>query len=171
LLYSVEDALRLGADAVGCMGFPGSAFEGEALPYLAELVAQAATWNVPVMAEMLPGGFENPKVTWTPQGIADAARIGGEMGADFVKTAYTGDEDSFRRVVEGVPVPVLVLGGGKADDPRELLEDVHGALRAGARGAVVGRNVWQHPAPERMAAALAALIHDGADVDEALGLL
>ena len=66
LLYNVYDALRVGVDAVGCMGMPGSVYETETLPYLSELVAQCAEWNVPVMAEMLPGGFENPASSRPP---------------------------------------------------------------------------------------------------------
>ena len=57
LIYQVQDALRLGADAVGTMGMPGSRFEAQMLPYLSELIGQCAEWNMPVMAEMLPGGI------------------------------------------------------------------------------------------------------------------
>lgn len=171
LIYQVEDALRLGADAVGTMGMPGSRFEAQMLPYLSELVGQCAEWNMPVMAEMLPGGFENPKEFWTPKKIADACRIGAELGVDFIKTTYTGDVDSFARVVEQVYVPIVVLGGTKSDDPRDLLEQIHGAMQAGACGVACGRNIYQWEDPARMAQAVAAVVHDGATVDAALELL
>jgi len=171
LVYSVQDALRLGADAVGTMGMPGSRFESQMLPYLSELIGQCAEWNMPVMAEMLPGGFENPAELWTPDNIGHACRIGAELGADFIKTAYTGDVDSFRTIVEQVYVPIVVLGGAKSDDPRVLLEKIHGAIQAGASGVACGRNICQYQEPDKMVAAIAAVVHDNATVDTAMGIL
>jgi DhnA family fructose-bisphosphate aldolase class Ia len=171
LIYQVDDALRLGADAVGTMGFPGSRFEAQMLPYLSKLVGQCAEWNIPVMAEMLPGGFENPKELWTPKNVADACRIGAELGVDFIKTTYTGDVESFARVIEQVYVPVVVLGGTKSDDPRDLLEQIYGAMQAGACGVACGRNIYQCHDPVKMVQAIAAIIHGGATVDDALELL
>jgi class I fructose-bisphosphate aldolase len=171
LLYGVDDALRLGADAVGCMCMPGSKFEAETLPYLSDLVTQCSEWNMPVMAEVLPGGFEDPANLWTAENLAHVCRIGAEMGVDFIKTAYSGDVESFRQVVEQVYVPLVVLGGSKSDDPRDLLESIHGAIQAGASGVAVGRNVYQYPEPEKITAAVAAIIHEGATVDAALEYL
>jgi DhnA family fructose-bisphosphate aldolase class Ia len=171
LLYDVFDALRIGADAVGSMGMPGSLYESETLPYLSALVAQGTEWNMPVMAEMLPAGFENPAEMWTPENIGHACRIGAEMGVDFIKTTYSGDVESFRRIVEQVYVPIVVLGGSKSRDPRDLLDGIHGAMQAGASGVAVGRNIWRYREPDKMTAAIAAIIHDGATVDAALGYL
>lgn len=171
LVYQVQDALRLGADAVGAMGMPGSRFESQMLPYLSELIGQCAEWNMPVMAEMLPGGFENPAELWTPENIGHACRIGAELGVDFIKTAYSGDVDSFRSIVEQVYVPIVVLGGSKSGEPRELLENVHGAMQAGASGVACGRNIYQYEEPEKMVRAVAAIIHSDAAVDDALDML
>ncbi len=171
LLYDVYDALRVGADAVGCMGMPGSKYESETLPYLSDLIAQCAEWNVPVMAEMLPGGFENPAEMWTPENIGHTCRIGAEMGADFIKTTYSGDVESFRAICEQVYVPIVVLGGSKSKDPRDLLDGIHEAMQAGASGVAVGRNIWRYPEPDKMTAAIAAIIHEGATVDAALEYL
>ena len=171
LIYGVEDALRLGAEAVGTMGMPGSKFESQMLPYLSALITECAEWNMPVMAEMLPGGFENPAELWTPENIGHACRIGAELGVDFIKTTYSGDAESFRRIVDQVYVPIVVLGGSKSDDPRDLLESIHGAMQAGASGVAVGRNICQYQEPAKIAAAVAAIIHDGATVDAALDIL
>jgi DhnA family fructose-bisphosphate aldolase class Ia len=171
LVYDVYDALRVGADAVGSMGTPGSVYESETLPYLSRLIAECAEWNVPVMAETLPGGFENPAEMWTPENIGHACRIGAEMGVDFIKTAYTGDVESFRTIVEQVYVPFVVLGGSKSKDPRDLLAGIHGAMQAGASGVAVGRNIWRYPDPDKMTAAIAAIVHEGATVDAALDCL
>ena len=171
LVYDVYDALRIGADAVGTMGMPGSRFEADMLPYLSELVAQCTEWNVPLMGEMLPGGFENPAEWWTPENIGHACRIGAELGVDFIKTTYTGDVESFRRIVEQVYVPIVVLGGSKSRDPRDLLEGIYDAMQAGASGVAVGRNIAQYPEPDKMTAAVAAIIHEGTTVDAALEYL
>jgi DhnA family fructose-bisphosphate aldolase class Ia len=171
LIYDVYDALRIGADAVGAMGLPGARFEADMLPYLSELVSQCAEWNVPVMGEMLPAGFESPGEWWTAENIGHACRIGAELGVDLVKTAYSGDVESFREIVEHVYVPVVVLGGSRSDDPRDLLDSVYGAMQAGASGVAMGRNIFQHPVPDRITAAIAAIVHEGATVDAALDLL
>jgi DhnA family fructose-bisphosphate aldolase class Ia len=90
---------------------------------------------------------------------------------DFIKTAYTGDVESFRSIVERVYVPVVVLGGGKSRNPRDLLDGIYGAMQAGAVGVAVGRNIYQYPEPDKIAAAIAAIIHEDATVDVALEYL
>jgi DhnA family fructose-bisphosphate aldolase class Ia len=171
LVYGVRDALRLGADAVGCMGMPGSRYESQTLSHLSELVGECAEWNVPVMAEMLPRGFENPGEYWTAENIGHACRIGAEQGADFIKTTYCGDVEEFRRIVEQVYIPIVLQGGSKSEDPRDLLQVISDALDAGAAGVAVGRNIFQYAEPGKMTAAIAAIIHESATVDAALEAL
>jgi class I fructose-bisphosphate aldolase len=169
LLHSVEDALRLGADAVGCMGFPGSPLEAQTLGNVAALAGACGHWGVPLMAEMLPGGFTN-LAHRTPENTRLAARIGAELGADFIKTEYTGSVETFREVTENCYRPVLVLGGSRMDD-RALLMMVRAALDAGAAGAVIGRNAWGHDDPRAIVAALARLVHDDSTVEAAVSAL
>ncbi len=170
LLYSVEDALRLGADAVACMGFPGTALEAQTLGNLATLARQCLDWEVPLMAEMLPGGLMSSDLK-TAENVRLAARIGVELGADFIKTEYVGPEESFQTVVEHCYRPILILGGSKTSDEQALFSTVRSCLDIGAAGVVMGRNVWGHPRPEAMVKALAAMIHNNASVTEALDLL
>lgn len=167
LLYSVEDALRLGADAVACMGFPGSEWEAETLANIAALAGQCRNWGVPMMAEMIPGGFVNPS-HHTPENVRLAARVGVELGADFIKTKFVEPAEKFREVVEHCYRPVLILGGGHVEDERTLFERVKTALDKGAAGVVMGRMIWRHPAPRLMVRALERLIHHDASVAEAL---
>ncbi len=169
LMHSVEDALRLGADAIGCMGFPGAPLEAQSLGNLATLANQCQVWGVPLMAEMLPGGFANFGLR-SAENIRLAARIGVELGADFIKTEFTGSAESFRQVTENCYRPVLVLGGSKMDE-RALFTMIKTALGSGAAGAVVGRNVWGHPKPQAIVSALNRLIHHDASVDEAMDTL
>ncbi|MBI3951814.1 MAG: fructose-bisphosphate aldolase [Acidobacteria bacterium] len=170
LLFTVEDALRLGADAVACMGFPGTELEAQTLENLAKLAGQCRSWSVPLMAEMVPGGFMNSELH-TVENIRLAARIGVELGADFIKTPFAGSAESFQQVTAHCYRPVLVLGGSKKDDDRALFSMVKTALSAGAAGVVIGRNIWCHPRPRAVVATLSQLIHHNTSVEEALDTL
>lgn len=170
LLYSVEDALRLGADAVACMGFPGTPLEAATLGNLATLTRQCLEWRMPLMAEMLPGGLMGSDLR-TAENARLAARIGVELGADFIKTEYVGPKESFQTVVEHCYRPILILGGSRTSDEQALFDTVRSCLDIGVAGVVMGRNVWGHPRPGSMVKALAAMIHNNASVIEALELL
>ena len=110
LLFSVEDALRLGADAVVCNGFPGTPNEQDCMKNVAELARQGAAWQVPVMAEMLPGGF-GKLVPWNVDNIRLAARTGCEYGANIIKTTFAGTPEEYKQVVDASYQPVVILGG------------------------------------------------------------
>ncbi len=167
----VETALRNGMDGVKCMVYPGCDTAPDSLANFAALAVECQRWGMPLMAEVIPGGFAAPSETRTPERIAAGARVAMEAGADVVKTFYTGDGESFRSVAEYASVPVVVLGGERAANDRELLASVRGALDAGAAGVAIGRNVWGHSHPDRITRALAAIIHSSATVDQALELL
>lgn len=154
--YTVEDALRLGADALCVTAFPGTAHEEATLATLARVIREAHAWGMPVMAEMVPGGFAAGPEMRTLAAIQLSARVAAELGADWVKVPYA---DGFEAVVETCFVPVLVLGGAHRPDPQATLTMVARAMQAGARGAVVGRNIWQAADPTGVAQALAAIIH------------
>lgn len=168
-LFSAADALRLGADAVICMGLVGYPEEASSLRVLTELVNDCAAWELPVMAEMLALGKDGG-----PAAAADigyAVRIGVELGADWIKTAYAGPPADYRAALRGCYRPVVVLGGSKGDSDSTLLESIAEALEAGASGVAIGRNVWQHPSPGGFTRALVALVHGGASVSAALAAL
>ena len=84
----------------------------------------------------------------TPDKIAAGARISAETGADVIKTFYTGDPESMRRVVDYAMVPVVILGGAKKGNLRELYKDVYDAvILAGCAGVAIGNNIWRDPDP------------------------
>ena len=178
LIYTPEDAIRVGADAMLCMGYPGSQVNEHTLKYLAKLCAEAEKYNLPVGAEMLPYGFEkpvDPKTnepidTRTVDAMAFACRQGAEFGADFIKAEYVGGEN-FRTVTEGCYAPILVLGGSKAKSEEEIFTGIKGALDAGAKGIIMGRNICRHSNIAGICAAIAAIIHDDASVEEACAML
>ena len=161
--YGVELALRLGADAVELKVFPGSAGETH-LADLRRLVARCTEWSMPLLAEPIPVSFEDTSAH-TVENIARATRLAAEAGADFVKAHYVGPVDAYAEQVTGQCfVPVIILGGPAHANPRDALQHVANALAAGARGIAFGRNIIQHPRPDRMAGALVELIHGGATV-------
>jgi class I fructose-bisphosphate aldolase len=122
-----------------------------------------------VIAHVYPRDFsDGGKIVFSPDQIAYAVRIGFETGVDVLKVGYTGDIESFRDTVASCPVPVVIAGGPKTDTLLGALTQTADALRAGAVGAVVGRNLWGHGDPVRAAKAFRAVIHDGVSPEAAL---
>ena len=166
--YTVEDALRIGADAVAVSAFPGSAKEEDTLRTLAEVIGAAHSWGIPVMGEMVPGGFDSGPEYRTAESVAIASRVGAELGADWMKIPYA---DGFEQVTAGCYVPVVILGGAKKGSERTMLENIRAALDVGAVGVAIGRNIFQADDPAAMTAAVATLIHDNASIDEAMNIV
>lgn len=156
VILSVEDALRLGADAVAAMGIVGTEGECESLIGLERLAAQCNKWGMVLLAEMLPGGFGAAEVGI--EEIAIAARLGAEIGADIIKIRYGGNGENFQSVILSCFKPVVILGGSKQSQD-QLLEQVRGALTAGASGVAVGRNIWQASNPGEIARSLVEVVH------------
>ena len=164
---SVEEAVRLGADAVSVHINIGGKEEPEMLVKLGLVADKCDEWGMPFLAMMYPRG-ENVKNPRDPEIAAHAARIGAELGADIVKTPYTGDIEGFRRVVKGCPVPVVIAGGPKATGDRDILQMAEDAISAGAVGVTFGRNVFQHANPGSITRALSLVVLKDFSVDEAL---
>ncbi len=165
--HTVADALRLGADAVAVSAFPATPQEELSLRNLAATIGEAHAWGLPVLGEMQPGGFDSGAEFHTAEKLAVAARVAAELGADWVKLPYA---FGYERVVQTCFVPVVMLGGVKAGNERTLLETIHAAIAAGAAGVAIGRNIFQARDPRAMTATVAAIVHHGAGVDEALKL-
>jgi fructose-bisphosphate aldolase/2-amino-3,7-dideoxy-D-threo-hept-6-ulosonate synthase len=163
---SVEEALLLGADAISVHINVGSEKEPEMLETLGSVADECDAWGMPLLAMMYARG-PNIKNEHDPDILAHIARLGAELGADVVKCNYTGDVESFKKVVKGCPVPVVIAGGPKAETDREVLEMVYGAMKAGGKGVSIGRNVFQHDNPTAMVQAIAKIVHENASVEEA----
>jgi predicted phospho-2-dehydro-3-deoxyheptonate aldolase len=167
---TVEEASRLGADAISAHINIGVEEENKMLEFLAGLSEQCDTFGMPLLAMMYPRG-PNIKDENAFDVVSHAARIGAELGADIVKTVYTGDRDSFRRVVQSCPVPVVVAGGSRMKTDMEVLELAENSMRSGAVGLSFGRNVFQHDQPEAVCKALAAIVHEEATAQSSGKLL
>ena len=135
--------------------------EGHYIRWLTDSVRAAARFEMPVVAHIYPRDFaDGGKIVFTPDEIAYAVRIGIETGVDVIKVGYTGDFDSFKQTVAACPVPVVIAGGPKTETLLGALQQTADALRAGARGAIVGRNLWGHGDTTKAATAFRAVIHD-----------
>ncbi len=167
---SVEEALKLGADAVSVHVNLGAETEGAMLTHMGRVSETCLKWGLPFVAMMYPRG-KKIKNQFDVEHIKHAARVGAELGADIVKVNYTGSPETFREVVSGCPVPVVIAGGEKMDTDEEVFEMVKGALDAGAAGVSIGRNVFQHDDPEKAVRALSMLVNENSSVKDALGLL
>ena len=170
LVGGVQEAIRLGADAVSIHINIGCKEEPEMLSDLGAVADECDVWSMPLVAMMYPRG-ENIKNPNDPVTVAHVARVGAELGADIVKTVYTGDAESFQMVVRGCPAPVVIAGGPKSETDRDVLEMAEGAMKAGAIGVTFGRNVFQHQDPMAIVKALHAIVMNGASVEEALEAL
>jgi fructose-bisphosphate aldolase, class I len=165
-----EECVRLGADAIAiAIGIFGPN-EGRFIKILMDGVAQAAKYDLPVIAHIYPRDFSgpSPRIVFDPEGIMWAARIGIEAGVDVIKVGYTGDVASFRQVVESAPVPVVAAGGPKAKTLREALNAMSQVVQAGGRGATIGRNVWGVTKVAEACRAFKAVILEGQSVEAAL---
>ncbi len=167
---TVQEAIRLGADAVSVHVNVGAEEENLMLEVLGRVSDECDQYGIPLLAMMYPRG---PKVTneHAPEAVAHAARLGAELGADIIKTNYTGSIDSFKIVTERCPIPVVIAGGPKAKTVTEILQTTHESIQAGAAGLSIGRNVFQHENPALMVKALSAIIHDRATVERAQKIL
>ena len=103
--------------------------------------------------------------------VAHAARIGAELGADIIKTNFTGNIETFKTVTESCPVPVVIAGGPKCKSLDEVLQTTFDAMQAGAAGLSIGRNVFQCENPTQIAKALSAIVHKDATVEQAQKIL
>ncbi len=156
---TVEECMKMGADAVSVHINIGSETESDQLKILGCTAERCAFWGIPLIAMMYPRGA-SIKNQHDPEVVAHAARAGAELGADIIKTNYTGDPDTFKQVVNGCPVPVIIAGGPKMGSDIELLEMIEQAIGAGAKGAAIGRNVFQHESPTRITKAISRIVHN-----------
>ncbi len=171
LATTVEHAVKMGADAVSVHVNIGSETEAEMVQDMGMVSEVADEWGMPLLAMMYPRG-RDVKDPCDVEVVKLAARIGVELGADIVKTNYTGDPDSFKEVVKGAgKVPVVIAGGEKAKDIRGVLQSVKDSVDAGGAGVAMGRNIFQAKEPAKMVAAVAAVVHKNKGADEALEIL
>jgi predicted phospho-2-dehydro-3-deoxyheptonate aldolase len=170
LVCTVEEAIQLGADAISIHVNLGAEDEKVMLKDFGEISRECRKWGMPLLAMVYTRGdkIQNENEAKV---VKHAARVAAEMGADLVKVGYTGSTDTFREVVEGCSIPVLIAGGEKAKSDRDVLQNIKDAIDAGGAGVSIGRNVFQHAKPVLMTRAINAIVHGNKSVEEALKIL
>jgi class I fructose-bisphosphate aldolase len=167
-ICSVDEAVSLGAKAVGYTVYLGSAHESIMLQELGEIIEEAHLMDLPVIAWMYPRGGR-VKTDTSKEIVAYAARAGLEVGADAVKIKYSGDVESFRWAVKCAgKTKVFMSGGPKADTLNDFLKQVREVIDAGATGVAVGRNVWQDKDPMHVARVLKSIVIENNSLEDAI---
>jgi 2-amino-4,5-dihydroxy-6-oxo-7-(phosphonooxy)heptanoate synthase len=158
LVANVEEAIRLGADAVSVHVNLGSEHELSHIRDLARVAEACDRWRLPLLAMIYPRGRQvsDPR---DPCRVAHAVTLAADLGADLVKTVNPGSVTVLADIVAGSEVPVLVAGGPVHLSTEDLIEAVDDALLAGAAGAAIGRNIFAAPDPGAVTRKISDLIH------------
>ena len=165
---SVEYAESLGAKGVGYTIYLGSAFESEMLAEFGRIQEEAHDRGLAAIAWVYPRGSAVQNDT-SKEIVSYAARAALELGADAAKIKYTGDKESFAWAVKSAGrTKIFMSGGPRAPTEEAFLAQVRGAMDAGATGLAVGRNVWQHREPLKVAESLRKLIFENRTVEAVL---
>jgi fructose-bisphosphate aldolase/2-amino-3,7-dideoxy-D-threo-hept-6-ulosonate synthase len=166
LVNTVLEAVKLGADGVSLHINLGTKTDPEMLKILGEVSRECRYYGMPLLAMMYPRG-ENVEDEYDVGVVKIAARVAAELGADIVKTNWTGDPDSFKQVVDGCMAPVIIAGGEKVG-LREILEITKQSIDVGGAGVAYGRNVFQSSDPTHLLKALSLIVHKGYEVEDAI---
>ncbi len=157
LVCSVQEAVRLGADAVSIHVNLGNDCEDRMLTDFGMVTDEAHLLGIPVLAMIYARGGQIVN-EHDPTLIAHSIRLGAELGADLVKVPYSGEPETFSRAVSACPVPVLVAGGPKKENFKDFVRMVGEAMQCGAKGVSIGRNIFQHDEPAVALNTLAAVV-------------
>jgi len=170
IVTEVEEAIKLGADAVSIHINLGAETESRMIEDAGRISAKCRDWGMPLLVMIYPRGKEIDN-SFDPDLLKQCARVATELGADLVKTSYTGDIETFREVVKGAQIPVVIAGGPQMSSDRELLQMVHDSIQAGGSGVSIGRNVFQHKNVTGITKAISKIVLHDASVEEAMKLL
>ena len=156
---SLKDAIRVNASALAMSIFVGGKYEHQTIVNLGKLVSEAEEYGIPVLAVTAVG----KDMVRDSRYFSLACRIAAEQGAHIVKTYYC---ENFEEVVNSCPVPIIIAGGKKIPE-RDALALAYNAIKAGAVGVDMGRNIWQSDYPVPMIKAVRSIVHGHATVDQA----
>lgn len=162
IVTSIEEAIRLNASCLALSIFVGSKYEFQTLSNLAKLVDEGEKYGIPVLAVTAVG----KEMARDARYLGLACRIASELGAHVVKTYYCKD---FTQVVDGCPSPIIIAGGKKLPE-KEALQLTYDAIKDGASGVDMGRNIWQSEHSVAMIKAVKAIVHDNHNVSDAFDL-
>jgi class I fructose-bisphosphate aldolase len=166
---TVEDAARLGADAIAVVVYVRGKTEAYYLRVLADLVRESERYQIPVIVHTYPRDVQaGMKIVFHPEDIAWAVRCCAEIGPDVIKVPYCGDVLAHTQIVADCPYPVVAAGGPQTPTFEAALQLMADACAAGVRGATIGRNIWGTETITQNLRAFKAVIHDGQSPAEAV---
>jgi len=170
---TVEEAVQAGAGAVICSLFleedNDRRRETENVRLFSEIVRQKERLGIPLIGEAYVVEHKEKTAKQVHLKVKRVSRIMAELGADLVKTFYTGD--CFHEVVENTPVPVFTIGAEKLNTDLDVLKKAHDSIAQGARGIIFGRNIFMAKNPPALIKALNAVINDGVTPEKAAALM
>ena len=170
LTGTVEDAVRLGADAVGYTVYVGSPAQDRDFLQFLEVRKEAQRLGMPVIVWAYPRGEAISKKGGKESlyAVDYAARVAHELGADVVKlnypvasekdaespapynTLHLSPMEAFRKVVQSAGRSLVLVSGGEKIGDEALMSKVRSSMDAGATGIIFGRNLWQRPKAEAL---------------------
>ena len=152
ITVSIRDAIRLNVSAVALSIYVGSKYEHQTLKNLATLVSECEEYGIPVLAVTAVGKEMKRDAKY----LSLSCRIAAELGAHMVKTYYC---ENFKELIKSCPVPVVIAGGKKIPE-KDALELASNAIKDGAVGVDMGRNIFQSKDPVGMIKAVRAIVHE-----------
>lgn len=160
---SVYEAIALGCDAVSVHLNIGDADERIMFNDISKISSDCLKYGIPLIAMVYARGEKVPN-EFDVNVVKHSARVGAELGADVVKVNYTGSIEGFSSVIESCPIPVVIAGGDKVDSEEMFLNNIYDAMKAGARGVSIGRNVFQSDNMDYLTQAIAGIVHENKDI-------
>jgi class I fructose-bisphosphate aldolase len=145
-LCTVNEAVKLGAKAVGYTIYIGSDYEDEMLQEFENIEREAHALGLPVIVWIYPRG-KSIKGKKENELMVYAARVALEIGADIVKLKYAGAKEDLKWAVKSAGKTKIVIAGGTKTDLDEFLSQVKEIMDSGCIGLAIGRNVWQADNP------------------------
>jgi fructose-bisphosphate aldolase / 2-amino-3,7-dideoxy-D-threo-hept-6-ulosonate synthase len=165
LVCTVEEAVALGADGVSIHINLGAPNESRMIESAGKVVQDCNRWGMPLLVMIYPRGKGIDPTS--PASVGHCVRVAEELGADLIKTNYTGDPDSFKKIADACSVPVMIAGGEKGGD-MDTLTTIREAVHAHAAGVCVGRNAFQRDDPKSFISALCRVVHNNVSPKDAL---
>lgn len=171
-IATVDEAIRLGAEAIAIGLSLCDNREDDSVALTAEYVREADRFGIPTVAHSYPNGnrIDNAQ-RYCVDAVGYATRAAQELGIDIIKTFWTGSAKTFEKIVQiGSPAKVVLSGGPKCETLEACFDMTYQCIQAGASGITYGRNIWQSPYPAAVIRGLHAIVHANSTVREALEL-
>jgi len=165
---TVKEAVTAGAEAVICSLFleedENQKMEAENIALFSEVVRQKEALGIPLIGECYVVEHKAKTTDEVHLKVKRISRVMAELGADLIKTFYTGDK--FYQVVENTPVPIFTIGAEKLNTDLKVLQKAYDSISQGARGIIFGRNIFMAKDPIKLVKALNKVINEGVGPEE-----